>query len=337
MVFCSTMSHAKNLQLQFLEKIKSTLPANISLVDELAELLETSNDSAYRRLRGDTILDIEELTKICAHFRVPFEITMQPKAGGLVTFSYNKLKDEKDGFKTWFLNLYLNIQQIADAPVNKIVYAADDVPLWHHFTQDNLTAFKLFYWQKSILNSPEFNELKFREEYIHPELIDIARKIKEAYNQTESIEIWTEDTLNSTLKQIEYFWENDFFEDKQTALSICDAIESEIILLKNKAENESKNPASTGHRKNFSLYQSEVMLGNNSIIVYTNNNKTAFVSNNTFNIMSTTGKAFVDENEMWMSNIMKKSILISGVNEKQRNKFFRLLIQKITDLRHKII
>lgn len=330
------MSHAKNLQLQFLENIKSILPANTSLVDELAELLETSNDSAYRRLRGDTILNIDELTKICAHFKVPFEITMQPKAGGLVTFSYNRLKDENDGFKTWFLNLYLNIQQIADTPLSKIVYAADDVPLWHHFTHDNLTAFKLFYWQKSILNSPEFSALKFNAVLIDEELIAIAKKITEAYDKTESIEIWTEDTLNSTLKQIEYYWENDFFEDKQAALTICDAIESEILLLKSKAEMESKNLGKNGQEKSFSLYQSEVMLGNNSIIVHTNNNKTAFVSNNTFNIMSTTSKAFVDENEMWMSNIMKKSILISGVNEKQRNKFFRLLQQKIADLKARI-
>ncbi len=331
------MSHAKNLQLQFLEKIKSTLPANISLVDELAELLETSNDSAYRRLRGDTILNIDELTKICAHFKVPFDITVQPKAGGLVTFSYNRLKDEQDGFKTWFLNLYLNIQQIADAPLNNIIYAADDVPLWHHFNDDNLTAFKLFYWQKSILNSPTFNALKFNKHHIDDELIAIGRKITAAYNKTESTEIWTEDTLNSTLKQIEYFWENDFFEDKQSALAICDAVENEILLLKSKAETGVKSPEKIGNEKNFSLYQSEVMLGNNSIIVYTNNNKIAFVSNNTFNIMSTTSKAFVDENEMWMNNIMKKSILISGVNEKQRNKFFRLLIQKITDLRNKIV
>lgn len=330
------MSHAKNLQLQFLEKIKSTLPANISLVDELAELLETSNDSAYRRLRGDTILNIDELTKICTHFKVPFDITVQPKAGGLVTFSYNRLKDEQDGFKTWFLNLYLNIQQIADAPLNNIIYAADDVPLWHHFNDDTLMAFKLFYWQKSILNSPTFSALKFNKHHIDDELIAIGRKITAAYNKTESTEIWTEDTLNSTLKQIEYFWENDFFEDKQSALAICDAVESEILLLKSKAENERKNPENIHQKKNFSLYQSEVMLGNNSIIVYTNNNKTAFVSNNTFNIMSTTSKAFVDENEMWMSNIMKKSILISGVNEKQRNKFFRLLLQKVADLKLKI-
>jgi hypothetical protein len=330
------MSHAKNLQLQFLEKIKPMISSNTSLVDELAELLEVSNDSAYRRLRGDTILDIEELTKICAHFKVPFEIAIQPKTNGLVTFSYNKLKDESDGFKTWFLNLYLNIQQIADAPFNSITYAADDVPVWHHFNDDKLIAFKLFYWQKSILNAAEFRELKFNPDFIDDELIDIAKKINQAYNTTESVEIWTEDTLNSTLKQIEYFWENDFFEDKQTALSICDAVEKEIQLLKTHAAAESKNPHIEG-LKNFSLYQSEVMLGNNSIIVYINNNKVAFVSNNTFNVMSTNNKTFVEENEMWVNNIMKKSILISGVNEKQRNKFFRLLVQKITDLRNKIV
>jgi hypothetical protein len=40
------------------------------------------------------------------------------------------------------------------------------------------------------------------------------------------------------------------------------------------------------------------MLGNNSVIVQINQQKMAFVSNNTFNIINTFNMAFVEENEM---------------------------------------
>jgi hypothetical protein len=35
-------------------------------------------------------------------------------------------------------------------------------------------------------------------------------------------QIWTEDTINSNLKQIEYFYESGFFNSKKDALHLCD-------------------------------------------------------------------------------------------------------------------
>ena len=52
-----------SLQKEFLQRVKSRLPENMSFVDELAELFSVSNDSAYRRIRGETALTFEELAK----------------------------------------------------------------------------------------------------------------------------------------------------------------------------------------------------------------------------------------------------------------------------------
>jgi hypothetical protein len=79
------------------------------------------------------------------------------------------------------------------------------------------------------------------------------------------------------------------------------------------------------------------MIGNNSILANIGSTKIAYVSNNTFNMMSTTSADFVHENELWLNNLLKKSTLISGVAEKQRNQFFRVLRDKVETLRQKII
>jgi hypothetical protein len=161
-----------------------------------------------------------------------------------------------------------------------------------------------------------------------------AKEMLKDYNQVTSTEIWTEDTLNSTLKQIEYFWESGFFKGKDVALRMCDHVEAEINLLKLKAEKQSKLVGDgESSAENFTLYQSEVMVGNNSILVTIGNNKMAYVSNNTFNMMSTLNIGFVEESELWLKNLTHKSILISGVNEKQRNRFFKILKEKIETLR----
>ena len=46
-----------NLQSRFFQELKSIIPPYSSLVDEIAELLQVSMDSAYRRIRGEKLLD----------------------------------------------------------------------------------------------------------------------------------------------------------------------------------------------------------------------------------------------------------------------------------------
>ena len=57
----------------FFQHVKSNLAAHLSLVDEVADLLNISNDSAYRRIRGEKPLSFEELKIICAHYRISLD------------------------------------------------------------------------------------------------------------------------------------------------------------------------------------------------------------------------------------------------------------------------
>ncbi len=325
------------VQEQFLARVKSALPANVSFVDEIADLLKMSTDSAYRRLRCETLFNIEEITLICKHFKVSFDPEIQHMSNK-VTFDYLKLDDKKENFKLWLYFLSTDIKKIGNSINNQILYGADDVPVWHHFFNNDLIAFKLFYWLKSILNSPEFAEVNYDPALIDQEMISSAKEMLQNYNQINSVEIWTEDTINSNLKQVEYFFESGFFNSKQDALHLCDLYLEELNLVQKKAAKSSKL-IETGEsgKENFKLYKSEVMIGNNSILANIGSTKIAYVSNNTFNMMSTTSADFVHENELWLNNLLRKSTLISGVAEKQRNQFFRVLRDKVEALRQKII
>lgn len=325
------------VQEQFLARVKSALPANVSFVDEIADLLKMSTDSAYRRLRCETLFNIEEITLICKHFKVSFDPEIQHMSNK-VTFDYLKLDDKKENFKLWLYFLSTDIKKIGNSINNQILYGADDVPVWHHFFNNDLIAFKLFYWLKSILNSPEFAEVNYDPALIDQEMISSAKEMLQNYNQINSVEIWTEDTINSNLKQVEYFFESGFFNSKQDALHLCDLYLEELNLVQKKAAKSSKL-IETGEsgKENFKLYKSEVMIGNNSILANIGSTKIAYVSNNTFNMMSTTSADFVHENELWLNNLLRKSTLISGVAEKQRNQFFRVLRDKVESLRQKII
>jgi len=328
---------SKLIQEQFLQRVKSAVAPNVSFVDELADLLKLSTDSAYRRIRCETLFNIEEITLICRHFRVAFDPEVQHMSNK-VTFDYLKLDDKKENFKLWLMFVSGDVKKIGTSINNQIIYGANDVPIWHHFFSRELVAFKLFYWLKSILNAPEYADLNYDVNLVDEEMLSSAAEMLKNYNEINSVEIWTEDTINSSLKQIEYFWESGFFNSKQDALRICDLFVEELNLVLKKASKSSKLvEKNESGKENFKLYKSEVIIGNNSILANIGSTKIAYVSNNTFNMMSTTSADFVHENELWLNNLLRKSTLISGVAEKQRNQFFRVLRDKVELVRQRII
>lgn len=327
-------------QTQFIQKLKESIPANHSLVEEMADLLQISTDSAYRRIRGETSLSIDEVTRLCSHYRIPFDFTgADGDAGSSVTFTYNHLSDDIRNFEEYLGKLSGHMKQIKAAEPKEIIWAAEDVPIFHHFRFPALTAFKLFYWSKSILNVPEFDNKKFGKGLVPDKPMERVQEIYDLYNSIPSIEIWSEDTINSTLKQVEYYAGSGLFENTKAAMEIIDDIEAMINSIEKQAAHSLKfsgDAPVAGSNVSFQLYFSDLMIGNNTITTRAGNSRVTYISLNTFNSMATTSAGFNDETDRWIRNIIRKSNLISGVSEKQRFRFFKMMRDKIARLRERI-
>ena len=61
----------------------------------------------------------------------------------------------------------------------------------------------------------------------------------------------------------------------------------------------------------------------NLMVRFNLSNNTIRKNFNTFNNLSTTNKVLSEEVDAWMKNLVKKSSIISGVNEKQRHQIFK--------------
>ena len=134
-----------NLQGRLIQQVERVLPENMSLVDVLAELFEVSNDSAYRRIRGETSLSIDEVQKLCARFNISFDSLAGNVDSESVTFKYSPLHSEMD-YISYLKSILTDLKQIAGAKNKQIIYAAEDIPLFHHFRIPELATFKIFYW-----------------------------------------------------------------------------------------------------------------------------------------------------------------------------------------------
>lgn len=320
-----------NYQQIFIEKIKKSMPNHLSLVDELAILLDISNDSAYRRIRGETLFNIEEIIKICQHFRIPLNFLEEINEEN-VSFKYQKLYPEESSFESYLNSLLEDLKKIRSFESRNIIYASKDIPVFHHFLFPELGNFKIFFWRKSVLNSEQLINEKFSIKNINPKYSVLGKEILQVYNQINSTEIWTEETFNSTLKQIEYFFDNGYFEEKKDAIFIAEQFAEMLIHIKYQAGVGSKFMPNENPTSDFQFYFSEVMIGNNNILVKLKDNTITYLSHNTLNYLMTNNADFCKETEQSIQNLIKKSSLISATGEKLRNQFFAKIQDAINAL-----
>lgn len=328
-------------QTVLMTRIKDSLPANLSLVDELADLLKVSNDSAYRRMRGETQLSIEEISAICKHFKISFDSFINNTNDNYVSFAYHQLGTHVSTFREYLESIKNDLSQVLRFPENnrQIIYAAEDIPVFQHFAHPFLTAFKIFYWNKSILNAKGFEDKKFETEHIDKDILQIAADIYELYSKIDSIEIWADDTANSTLKQVEFYWDAGAFKSKKDALLVCEELNLMFVRINKQAELNVKldmhnKPATS--QNNYALYHSDIMIGNNCVLSVMGEMKGAYISYHSFNVMLTTNLNFCNETDLWLKNLIRKSNLISGVAEKQRYRYFKRIDESLKKLIHKI-
>ena len=317
-------------QVQFVEKLKLATPTNQKLVDVLSDLLEVSNDSAYRRLRCETAISMDEYVKICEHFRIPLDIS-GPETTSQAVFHFTLLSEEENNTEEYLKNVLGSLQAIHQSK-GKIFYATEDIPLFYYFMFPELTEFKLFFWKKSILDDARFQEKNFMPGLVKKELVETCRKIFEIYCQINCIEVYPEDTFTSTLRQIEYYWESDMLES-QFGVQLCDQLLETVQFLKSCA---GKNSKSADQQPNLEMYLSDLMINTNTILVDMHTTQMVFKSVNTFNSISTSHRKFYEETKRWMDGLIRKSTMISGVSERHRNKLFKRATDQIMALKEKM-
>jgi len=311
--------------------------------------LEISTDSAYRRMRGETLLTIDEIIVLCEHYQISFDAFSKVKSG-MVTFNYTPIETNAESFALYLENLTKDLALIASAKESNIVYACQDIPVFHHYNYPDLANFKIFYWMRTIMNMPDLSRVKYDADFQFTELLEVGKKVYDIYTKIPSVEVWTESTIMSTLKQIGFYWESGEFDSKEDALRVCAALSKEIDDIQQMAEFGTKLPyeavpidegggkedSEKTKDKNFKLYISDIELTNNCVLVNIGSTQAVYLGHFSFSTMATKNENYCKKTEAWINNIMKKSTLISDVSEKQRFQFFQSVNRGIDELMKRI-
>ncbi|HWJ89673.1 MAG TPA: hypothetical protein VNR87_01095 [Flavisolibacter sp.] len=313
------------------QSIREKLRPGDSLSEAVASLLYVSSDSAYRRIRGETPLVLEEAKTLCDAYGLSLDQLLQSRPDS-ISVQYTQVANNRQSFQHYLQGILTNLNMLSGAITKEIIYLTKDIPVFYNFLYRPLFSFRYFFWMKSILQDPDFINAKFSVDCLPKDIESMGTEINRVYNNIPSSEIWNSECINSTISQIEYYREAGYFRSSAEIENVYEALRCLIEHMRDQAESGSKflpGENATMKRANFQFYHNRVVLGDNTIIAVANGRKLVYLSYDVLNYITTTDENFCGNVYEKVQMLMRRATVLSRVSEKQRSIFFNILLKKI--------
>lgn len=269
--------------------------------------------------------------QVCSAFGISLDALMGNDQGRFL-FTGRFVGGADLPFKDWLIGMNAQLEQLAAAKDLVFVFRAEDIPSFPYFQWPELMQFKLFFWRRTILDQPEFQQKRFSLAEREPELLAMARKTYLTYSRFPCTEIWNADSHNAFLRQISFYRDAGLFVKEEEAQVLFDKILELLAHLQAETEAGVKfpigEPASSGTAA-FKVYVNDVMQGDNMIYASGSGMRMVFVNHGAVNYIATSDAAFCDFTQRSMETMTRRSVLISGTGEKDRHRFFRALREEV--------
>ena len=140
----------KQIQEYLFQHIREMLPSGASLVDVIAETLHISQDSAYRRIRGETQIVLEEAKILCSEFAISLDQLLNLNKGSVV-FDNVVLGATTVNFTTYLTGILHDLNTLYAHQQKSITYITNDLPFFYQFCYQPVFAFRYFFWMKTMV------------------------------------------------------------------------------------------------------------------------------------------------------------------------------------------
>lgn len=321
-----------NIQQSFFQKIKESTAPHLSFVDEVAELLNISNDSVYRRIRGEKAITLYEVQKLCSHYKISLDQFFNINSDAYI-FTGELRDNTEKSFEAWLSRVTQTFLLFNKFEEKHLTILMKDIPPFVHFQIPELALFKFYFWMKSILHYDSLKNVKFNleDESLH-QYLPASKKIINLYHNVPMTEIWNIESLNSSLRQICFYHEAGLIKNSTTTKMLLDKLELLINHIECQAElglkfdfNKQADASSSAYR----LFVNELILGDNTYMAELDGKHMVFLNHSVLYFVATTDEKFTASMAENMLNLERKSTMISSVGEKERTVFFNSLRSQI--------
>lgn len=326
------------VQQLFFQKIKESTPAHLSFVDEVATVLNISNDSVYRRIRGEKPISFEEIQMLCTHYRLSLDQFLNLQSDAFI-FKGKLKTGAETSFENWLQNVKESFQLFNSFQAKYMKILTKDIPPFLYFQIPELAAFKFYFFMKSLLNYESMKAVKFDiDDVRYTKHLEQSNQVIELFHTIPSTEIWNIESVNVTIRQINFYHESGLIKNKQTTLLLYNKLEELVNHVEYQAElglkfGVGKSPLPNAAE--YRLFVNELILGDNTYLLELNGNRIVYLNHSVIYFVATADQKFVNSIADHFENLEKKSTMISSVGEKDRTVFFnniRRMIQQRKDM-----
>jgi WD40 repeat protein len=307
-------------QEQLLHHLQQELPKNSSLIEAVALALEISYDAAHRRVSLKSKFSLDEGIVLAKYYNLSLDRLFETTNTDFITVEKTKNISNEEELTIYLEESYASLTQILNQKDCKIIYSAKDIPLFYTISDDILSQFKLYVWLKLL--DPNYANKSFENFTPSLSLSKAGKQLANLYNDLNTIEIWDITTINSTLKQIYYYFKAGQIQTEK-ALEICTVLKKLTTNIALKL---------TQKAQSFLIYYNELHLMNNHVLVSTPNSQLLYVPFTLLSYYKTTDKSTCDEAKKFINKQLQESKLLNTVGEKERNVFINKMIKKIDAL-----
>lgn len=321
----------EGIQSHFISRLRQAIPPGAGLAEELAEILEISIDSAYRRVRGETELTVNELYLITQKYPISLDDILSRK-NNHIPFAYTGISGSGENYEEYLIRLADQLSRIARATHKKIYCVTNEVPLFHLFSSRKLAEFRIFHTQRDLLNIPEYQLSRFRYGLVPPGQVRAALRISKEYLNIPRVEIRAGSGHSGELKQMSrYFGEGLLDQDL-----FLDLVEEYHLMITRLHQQALEAPLSGGTELTLLQQKEDAMPRTGYCYALADKTRYTWLSFHTMHALMTNSPEFGEEAEQWCRIAERKSQVITRAGKEKVDLFFSPVYRDIEACKKRI-
>lgn len=303
-------------QIAFFRRLVAALPQGYNYATELADILQVSTDSIYRRARGETVLTYPEMLLIQQRLNLKLGVLFPHTHIEEINFAYSRPTNGKtilDFLEEISDQMFLAYRREKLA----VALTGDDLPFFMHFLTPKLLQFKLATFSDG--NFSKEGRVEEPDNYLN----QLMQTILTRWLESGSDEVWGSAPLDSSIKQIHYSLENGLISQSFAAELMQELFEL-VDLINDWACTGKKNFGTIKGGK-IALYHSELSLGDMNLILRFGDEMAVYKNSYAYGYMRTEHPDYCRQTWEWIKLQQQKSTLITSSGEKFRNRYIAMM------------
>ncbi len=307
-----------NINSELISILKQKTPPGENAVNILTDIIPLSKEAAYRRLRGDIPLSLEEAVRICQKFNISLDLLMNVQQANKYSFNLHALF-ETDGIENYYLMMKQSLDKLSetvkDPTINaQYTFVRNIMPELFVFKYDSIIKIFLFRWLYQII--PGHFPQKMIDIKPPQKLIEVMRQFSVMSQRISASLIIDSVAFTDFIRDITYWRELNMVSEEEIS-----QLKKDVLA----ALKEMEMAASEGKFKSgypFTLYVSHILIDSSYTLFKIPDYEVCSVNIYGLNCLTCTNPKVLANQEVWMDYLIRNSTLVSKSGKLTRIEYF---------------